>query len=420
MQSLCISDYHMRVDIKSFRSIKDQSVELFPITLLYGPNGSGKSSLIYSLLTLKNIILNSNQQSPGFFNYGFASLGNYVSVVHDHKSKGEIQIGLTINKNDYWVSYDCTLQENKISFRIKVTEGEKIIFSRNIDTSLPYPANQPSQSNIQLKNFTGTVNWNGITSNITYNPPTPENKETADNLLELLNLPVETIRKFSVIPIRRGFTQATYTPVAQTPMSLSEQEVATQLTIDKYLASRVSFYLEKILNRDFRVNATIGTAIFSLDTTDRATGVPSEVVNDGFGVNQLVYFLTKTLQDNSEWIFAEEPEVHLHPSAIRKFAIQLINIAKQEDKKFVISTHSEAFLVALLGEVAAGNIDPSILGCYYVSKEGKVTTYKLQKVNANGQIEGGLSSFMEDELQDIKKFFKLKESPRDNSNLHSI
>lgn len=410
----------MRVDIKSFRSIKDQSIELYPITLLYGPNGSGKSSLIYSLLTMKNVILNSNQQSPGFFNYGFASLGNYVSVVHDHKPKGEIQVGLSIKKNEYWISYDCSIQENKISFKLKLTEGEKTLFSKNIDASLPYPANQQVQSNIQLQNFTGMVTWTGITSNITYNPPTPENKEMADNLLNLLNLPVETIRKFSVIPIRRGFTQATYTPVAQTPMSLSEQEVATQLTIDKYLASRVSFYLEKILNRDFRVNATIGTAIFSLDTTDRGTGMPSEVVNDGFGVNQLVYFLTKTLQDSTEWILAEEPEVHLHPSAIRKFAIQLINIVKQEDKKFVISTHSEAFLIALLGEVAAGNLDPTMLGCYYASKEGKITSYKKQKVNEKGQIEGGLSSFMEDELQDFKKFFKSKENTKDDSDPHSL
>ena len=51
----------MKLDIKNFRSIKDQSVELAPITVLYGPNGSGKSSLLYSLLVMKNVILNLEQ-----------------------------------------------------------------------------------------------------------------------------------------------------------------------------------------------------------------------------------------------------------------------------------------------------------------------------------------------------------------------
>jgi len=62
----------MRLAIKNFRSIKEQVIELAPINVVYGPNGAGKSSLLYSLLTLKNVVLNPNQQPGGFFNYVFA------------------------------------------------------------------------------------------------------------------------------------------------------------------------------------------------------------------------------------------------------------------------------------------------------------------------------------------------------------
>ena len=64
----------MKLDIKNFRSIKDQSVELAPITVLYGPNGSGKSSLLYSLLIMKNVILHLERQTGDFFNLDFANL----------------------------------------------------------------------------------------------------------------------------------------------------------------------------------------------------------------------------------------------------------------------------------------------------------------------------------------------------------
>ena len=75
------------MDIKNFRSIKDQSVELAPITVLYGPNGSGKSSLLYSLLVMKNVLSSiMESQSSDFFNFGFANLGNFNAVIsnHDH------------------------------------------------------------------------------------------------------------------------------------------------------------------------------------------------------------------------------------------------------------------------------------------------------------------------------------------------
>ena len=75
----------MKLDIKNFRSIKDQSVELAPITVLYGPNGSGKSSLLYSLLIMKNVILNLERQTGDFFNLDFVDLGNFRAVVHNHQ-----------------------------------------------------------------------------------------------------------------------------------------------------------------------------------------------------------------------------------------------------------------------------------------------------------------------------------------------
>ena len=69
------------LELKNFRSIRDVSMDIAPLTVVYGPNGAGKSSLIYGLLTLKNFLTNPNQNLPSLFSYPTLSLGGYNEVV---------------------------------------------------------------------------------------------------------------------------------------------------------------------------------------------------------------------------------------------------------------------------------------------------------------------------------------------------
>lgn len=82
-----IKMYSLELAIKNFRAIKNASLECAPLTVVYGANGSGKSSLIYALLTLKNIVLNPNQGTDSFFNYQFANIGGYEAVVCDRNPR---------------------------------------------------------------------------------------------------------------------------------------------------------------------------------------------------------------------------------------------------------------------------------------------------------------------------------------------
>ncbi len=170
--------------------------------------------------------------------------------------------------------------------------------------------------------------------------------------------------------------------------------------------SKVSHYLERVLNQDFRVNVQPGTAIFSLDATDKKTGVATELVNEGFGVNQMVYFLAKALSPDAGWTCVEEPEIHLHPTAVRGFARALRDIVVDEGKSFLVSTHSEAFVLALLSLVSEGKLSPKQLAFYFVQKEGKKAVFESQRIYEDGRIEGGLTSFMGGELEDLKSLLK--------------
>ena len=72
------------LSFRNFRSLRDVTVDIAPLTVVYGPNGSGKSSLIYGLLTLKNFLTNPGQNIPSLFSYPSISLGGLNEVVHRH------------------------------------------------------------------------------------------------------------------------------------------------------------------------------------------------------------------------------------------------------------------------------------------------------------------------------------------------
>ena len=212
-----------------------------------------------------------------------------------------------------------------------------------------------------------------------------------------------------MVPLKRGFSKPYYQSAPVSPMLITEDEPATFLSTDKYLVSKLSFYLEEILGRDFRVNFQPGTGIFSLDATGKRTGVACELVNDGFGVNQLVSLLARALQRDTDLVCVEEPEIHLHPTAVRLVARALARMVREEGKHFIISTHSEAFVSAVLALVVEGEVQPSQLALYLARKEKKETLFERQHVTEAGQVEGGLASFIEGELEDIRAFLKGKE-----------
>lgn len=161
------------------------------------------------------------------------------------------------------------------------------------------------------------------------------------------------------------------------------------------------------MNSEFFRN--LEQAFFDLITLEKPLGTTVDLVNDGFGTNQLVYLLAKSLRQDIDLVCIEEPEIHLHPTNLRKLAQMLAQMVEAEGKQFLITTHSEPFLLALLSLVAEGKLKTRDLACYLTTKEGKETYFELQEVQENGQIKGGSSSFMEGELEGIKAFLKVNE-----------
>ena len=399
----------MRMLIENFRSIENQSVELAPITVVYGPNGSGKSSLLYSLLTLKKMVENPNQNIPAFFNYQFLNLGELKDVLFDHDDERKLRLEITIDHHLGDLTYGTVLSppSDGLMYLGPVNDSTFEMRNASINISFPYPESQTEP--LDTKHTAPddesrfTIGWTGFSARVV-----SANAKAQTEAIEFaarLNSPVSKLRGVQFVPIHRGFTQPFHSPSNITPMVATENEAASILADSQsYIHYTVSDYLEQIMGKQLNIRAHIGASSFSLDVVDRTTKFPTSLVNEGFGLNQLVHMLTLCLYSKTQIACIEEPEIHLHPTAISRLARAFARMAKEEGKTLVISTHSEQLVVALLTQVVEGELSPDQLGFYLASKEGKATTFTRQEVNGKGQVEGGLASFMEAELEDIRKF----------------
>lgn|SRR2546425_2115831 len=394
-----------KIQIRNFRSIREQSVTIAPLSVIYGPNGAGKSSLLHAAIVLRNIVMNPTQPVDSFFSIpGLATFGGFQQVVHKHRADAQIELELELGDLLGGLSYGVRLGKVQGGFLLKSTTPP---ISMQVSTAFPYAANAQETINVETPSGGFNITWNGILAQVRPQAPQPELTEEANSLAAGLNQPIEQLRRMDLVHVKRGFFKPHYGAVSLATFH-GEDEVATLLASDVYLTGKVSAYLETILGRDFRTHTAPGTAVTSLVTTEKPSGLVTELVNDGFGVNQIVYLLSKCLRTDVETVFIEEPEINLHPKALRELARALIRITQDEGKTLVISTHSESLVLSLLTAVATKQLNVSNLALYLCEKRKGETQFDRQEVKGNGQVEGGLANFIEGELEDIQEFLKVR------------
>jgi len=404
-----------KLSLGNFRSIRDNDVELGKINVLTGPNNSGKSSIIYGLLALKNVVLNPNQSLDSLLNLGFINLGGFEQAVYFKKETSAITLGIHVMEEGIASQYTASLSKNESILSMNISKPYPLLMK--IGVTFPYSGYKFENFKVPCRFGETQIMWNGISSQVSLIPSYggmsnmvssgKSSEEILKDFNRSLNLPLEELRAVDFVPLRRGFTKPSYSSVPMQPQLINEDELATLLAANRDLEAKVAHYLELMVGRIFSVRSLIGTANFNLQSRDRSTGFVCDLVNEGFGTNQLVTILTKALREEMHTICIEESEIHLHPELMDKLVDAFAQIVQDENKSFIISTHSEHIVMSLLNKVAQNRIKPEDVCIYYLSKDGKETKIERQEVNDKGQIKGGLKGFYEAELKQVKEFFSI-------------
>jgi len=388
------------IQINNFRPIKQLDVDLGPLTIIYGKNGSGKSSLMYAPILLKQILLNPNQSFLNLFNLPMVNLGVFEQVVYKHKKEESISILLDLLENEKRITYGINLNPNSSQFELEIKDEIR----GKIEITFPYQLN--INKPLTIPNQELNIIWNGLTVQPTANQSL--HTDASFEIIKNLNAAINFVKQIDIVPLKRGFFKPLYSQVSVTPNLLNEDEIATSLMSDYgYVQGEISHYCESIFNKSFKTYTPLNSTSFYLRIVDKAkNGLETDIIHEGFGLNQVVFMLAKILNQNNKFIFIEEPETHLHPSAQSKLIDAYIDIIKTKDKQICISTHSEIMVSSVLTKISEGKISANDVQCYFVENE-KASTFEKQKISENGTIEGGLMSFMETELDNYKIFLGL-------------
>lgn len=245
--------------------------------------------------------------------------------------------------------------------------------------------------------------------------------DTLDPLPPLHNDSIEpahnTLVKLKIIPAMRGLTLPAYKlgddivldVAMEDGHSKREKQTATNLAYTQANVEKISPMLQRVTGTGLSA-VLVPQQLVEVKSTTQSGSV--NIVTEGFGTNSLIMLLLQlTSAERGATVMIEEPEIHLHPKAQAELAEVLTEVALEEDKQVIMTTHSEHITGRLLTLVAEGKLTPDDVAIYAFEKDEEgVCTAKDLKISGDGRIEGSIGDFFEVNLAEMNRMVKALES----------
>ena len=183
---------------------------------------------------------------------------------------------------------------------------------------------------------------------------------------------------YSFAPIRSK-PQRTYNPLkedvdpegADVPMVLMNMSRTDERGWNALKRKLIVFGKSSGLFTDIHVRR-LGTSMgdpFQLQI--KVNGPKANVIDVGYGVNQLLPILVRLFNAHSEMAFLmQQPEVHLHPRGQAELSSLIVALVKQRKHRFVIETHSDAMINRARIEIMNKRIKPDDVSLIYLEPAG--------------------------------------------------
>ncbi len=401
------------ITLQNFKCFRCISVDPKLITVFIGPNGTGKSGVLQALLLLKQsrnnvdpLVLDGELvrfEPEAFMWRGPESRLDGVRLSLSGCSpidSEEVQEPLNFEV-DLEYSRQANLTADRGSSKWRAF-GEEYEISFNRDRILHQIITPRSLINYELSPPINSFRVRSSSGN-------------EDSKLPLWNqlsqAPEKTLADLKMVPAARGLTRGVYTLGPESSDDISgasgldaqEDNTATTLAYSRREVEKVSHLMKQITGVGFRVDTVPPQ---SARPVSESLAGDLSILAEGFGTNALVHLLFEIARTApGATVLIEEPEIHLHPKAQADLASVLADEAKSGDKQMIITTHSEHVVGRLLTLVAEGRLSADELAIYSFEKDKNgVCSASEIEVTDRGQVNGGLKSFFETDLDEMKRY----------------
>lgn len=425
-----------RITVSGYKSIsQEQSVEIRPLTLLAGANSSGKSSIVQPLLLLKQTL--EAPYDPGALllngpNVKFTSFDQLLSNVGKGKRAQNFFVSAEVTSEQERYQYVDDKQEHEIEVMIPVGASIRIGYGKQPeggfdvqqmvynDDGLEGPINlRPDMSEEDIASVFPKFYREGLKEEfrkaakllvigrercylrVEVSPGVPE----LFIFLPFSGFPRHAseyfspfIREILHLPGLRGNPSRTYpvTAVGETFPGTFEHYTAsiiarwqTEKKEDKI--TQLSSDLEK-LGLTWKVAAKrIDDTQVELQVSRRLSGGRDgsrdmvNIADVGFGVSQTLPVLVALhTAKPGQFVYLEQPEIHLHPRAQTAMAQVLADAAKR-GVRVVAETHSSLLLLGIQTLVAEGKLPPELVKLHWFTRgEDGATTVRSADLDEAG------------------------------------
>lgn len=421
-----------RIALKNIKVFDESGVTINPgkITVLIGANGTGKSTILQTLLLLKQ----SLNQSVVRYDGSLINIGSFKDLVHAQDVSHYAHIGLSVSYDNVGFpegmkphlassgtfDYDITVRDNSSIYSVAIggQEGDQLIASSGLTgTALNHDYVVLDDAAVQISPS------NTIGSPLSLISPPGGMPSHVHDMTTRISILFSSINRmlsnYFLVPAIRGFDSLAYNILStEYPADLNaaggpESQaalVANVIASEPDRADEVASRLQTILHNTSRLRYRNERGRLVSEMANARKSI--NLVNEAFGLNQLVaplLWLGKVPRGSI--IGIEEPEIHLHPKAQAALCDLFVDIAANEQKQLVLTTHSEHILMGLLAAVANGRLQPDDLAVYEFRRDGDTASAERLAVNQYGQIEGGLKGFLEVDLDEIDELIKARFRP---------
>lgn len=424
------------LEIRNYKSIASLSMELKKLTILIGPNASGKSSILEGLEKFITIARLNQQHGQSFFNFLRSEFKYYNDLVFQRQvqlpMRFSTQLGSGIGPShrtkrgtakkgqsdrlhygfefkqmyliSHWMGgpgaeirvdmqYDWKDDGYSMKRRIEPTSVFK---DPNISGSenLLFWGTQPSQSTSETQSYLENL--------------ATIRKDLSDRLLNCFKLGEVRERIKWEQPLsgthpqdvgNRGENTLNVLSYISNKKEYNEVNKRIHKWVTYFGYHELSSYIKSVDNAP---NA-------ASDVMDLEMGIPVNIAAAGFGFQQILPIIVQCFYtEPGGTIIIEEPEIHLHPANQMQMVDLFIDTVKYGNQ-VIIATHSEHMFLRLQHRVAKGEIDPSDIAIYYVTKEKtRGTTVERVELRSDGSIPGWLPSFVDASEAETRELFRLK------------